>query len=159
MPQLSKALQEKLAAANGGVVPTLRITPPDIRQGGSFVAHSLARACMTLAAVNDIFSTCFVGAQGAEAALKAILHRHGVSVEYLRNRNKFGHDLAKLWDAARVKHPPLGDFPDWLEMLAGPHVEFQLRYADKYHGMSYPGAMKVAEGMRELVAHMDQALS
>lgn len=154
--KMSTGLRNHIAAACGGAVPELSIVPPDMRQGGAFVARSLAKACATLAADNQLFATSFNGAQGAEAALKAILNRHGYTKKQLE---PIRHDLEQLWGFARGVYQPLGDMPDWLKTLAPAHKKFQLRYHDEVHGMQYPGEMKVAQGMQDLVAHMELALA
>jgi len=113
------------------------------------------RSCDTLAKTNDIYGCAFIGTQAAECALKAICVRNGHEEKALRRT----HDLEKLWALARAARPGLGPVPAWLDTLKDAHASYQLRYHDKVHGMQFPGAAVIAEGLRALVTQMELSLA
>jgi hypothetical protein len=80
-----------------------------------------------------------VSGQILECSLKAFLSKAGVTQEDLRN--KFRHNLSKLWAEAADQGLPIGDMPQWAETLNSLHYRTSLD--DPPYPVRYPEGLNV----------------
>jgi hypothetical protein len=143
------------------------IQQPSEAQGYRVAAHAMLAGARPLSKVTPVpfIALTLLCGHGVEVALKALLAQSGMSAEILRD--KYGHDLLKLWNKAEAHGFTLPTpRPQWIEQLyrvygredsyPGRHV---LRYPLGIHGIVLPDQSAMLQGFEQLVSMVDTVVT
>jgi hypothetical protein len=128
--------------------------PGPIHDAFLLTATELMRGATVLAAAppsESKWAFALVAGQILECALKAFLAKKtGLPEKDLRQ--KFGHDLSKLWTQAANLGLPIGNMPPWATTLNSLHESpYHLRYPMKVNALVFPNTHETESGLRSLI--------
>ncbi|MDA8103917.1 MAG: hypothetical protein M0Z71_00910 [Nitrospiraceae bacterium] len=156
-----KSKEVETARSMGRItVPKVYITRPTQEEGFMIVARDLLQAVEALSLLPPTVSPrgcALLAGHALECALKAFLWHEG--------KNKRGHNLQDLWNAAhkaRLNIPQ--EPPDWCKVLSvghGPIYYFRYQEAGKgviAHGGDTPALIPLAKELKKLIKLVGQAI-